>query len=1121
MNRHYSFADDCFAFLLDVARSKAPVRARYDKMYMLFIGVLNDCTSEQQLNFANPLAKLDYLCREHRFDGERHQRINDFRGRYNNLDTFTDQQLDDLLPDDLKVLADFASVVYNRPLDKRLTSLLPAVYKPRHGVAVTQDYMRATVEKVEAEQLVVANALNGERLTIPLKDPDNHFGDYSYFSRLVRPGSQINLIHLREQRPELIVYEPDILINITSVANCFEKYATTPYASLISRFLPNESTSAILLGNFASQMLDEEINRRDNPPTYAESVKRFFSDNALKLATCDTLAPGFHEEARRQQQNIRRMVNHTFREVSSIDLNRIVLEPSFFCEMLGLQGRMDFLQDDMKVLMEQKSGKRAYNGGHATNHYVQMLLYQAIIHYNYHLRNDDIDCFLLYSKYADGLIKESPAPRLLFEALKIRNQLAALEEMLADGHGRQILEQLTPERLNTAHLDGLLWQEWIRPRLDSVLTPIHAASPIEKAYFYRMLTFVSKEHLRSKIGMPQKEASGFAALWTATLEEKRSAGNIIEGLAVLMGSEERGVRSEITFVFQHEEHSVHTPLNHQDYPLSPLPTPHAPLPVNPNFRQGDIVILYSYRVNTTPDPRRTMLIRASVTEITNESVTLRLRSPQPVNTPEGHCWAIEHDYMESAQSSLYRGLLDFLKATPRRRQLLLGQRRPEHTVRTLIGDYGQHNGLVKSAKESDDCFLLIGPPGTGKTSFGLVTILKEQLAEGGNVLLLSFTNRAVDEICSKLLKEKIDFLRLGSGVSCPKEYRPFLLNNRANNCDNVEQARQLIVDARVVVSTTTSMLSSSNLFEKKHFELAIIDEASQILEPQLLGILCAKCEEQDAIRRFVLIGDHKQLPAVVMQTPEESEVEEKELREIGLTNCRNSLFERLLRLYGDDPKTVFHFTRQGRMHQQIEAFPNKAFYENRLTTVPLPHQNCPLAFERYDAADEWETLVATHRQAFVNVEKTTDAPDKVNLEEARAIASIAAAVWRLYKKNGRPFGEETFGIIVPYRHQIACVRQQMEATGIAELSGITIDTVERFQGSERDVIVYGFTVSRRYQLAFLTSNVFEERGLLIDRKLNVALTRAREQLFILGDRQLLRADPIFSHLVEACSDVHQ
>ena len=82
------------------------------------------------------------------------------------------------------------------------------------------------------------------------------------------------------------------------------------------------------------------------------------------------------------------------------------------------------------------------------------------------------------------------------------------------------------------------------------------------------------------------------------------------------------------------------------------------------------------------------------------------------------------------------------------------------------------------------------------------------------------------------------------------------------------------------------------------------------------------------------------------------------------------------------------------------------------------------------------------------------------------------------------------------------------------LSDITIDTVERYQGSERDVIVYGFTVQREYQLDFLTNNCFEENGFIIDRKLNVALTRAREQMILIGNKQLLSQNALFRSLIK-------
>ena len=86
--------------------------------------------------------------------------------------------------------------------------------------------------------------------------------------------------------------------------------------------------------------------------------------------------------------------------------------------------------------------------------------------------------------------------------------------------------------------------------------------------------------------------------------------------------------------------------------------------------------------------------------------------------------------------------------------------------------------------------------------------------------------------------------------------------------------------------------------------------------------------------------------------------------------------------------------------------------------------------------------------------------------------------------------------------------------GIPELNGITVDTVERYQGSQRDVIIYGFTVRQPYQLRFLCSQSFVEQGAVIDRKLNVALTRAREQLVLIGNPAILSLDEVHRRLIE-------
>ena len=93
------------------------------------------------------------------------------------------------------------------------------------------------------------------------------------------------------------------------------------------------------------------------------------------------------------------------------------------------------------------------------------------------------------------------------------------------------------------------------------------------------------------------------------------------------------------------------------------------------------------------------------------------------------------------------------------------------------------------------------------------------------------------------------------------------------------------------------------------------------------------------------------------------------------------------------------------------------------------------------------------------------------------------------------------------------IRREIEALDIPALLDVSIDTVERYQGSQRDVIIYSFTVKRPYQLDFLTANCFEEDGHVIDRKLNVAMTRARKQLLMTGEERVLCQNPLFAELI--------
>lgn len=206
------------------------------------------------------------------------------------------------------------------------------------------------------------------------------------------------------------------------------------------------------------------------------------------------------------------------------------------------------------------------------------------------------------------------------------------------------------------------------------------------------------------------------------------------------------------------------------------------------------------------------------------------------------------------------------------------------------------------------------------------------------------------------------------------------------------------------------------------------------------------------------------------------------------------------------------------MHETVSSFPSRFFYEDNLNTVPMQHQHRELQFTTFDE-EPLEQALAHNRLIFININTPHSTQSfKVNQPEAECIARCVYSTWHLYKTNNLPFSTYgTIGVIVPYRHQISTVRQEIDKFNIPELHDITIDTVERYQGSERDVIIYGFTVQRPYQLQFLTNNVFIENSTPIDRKLNVALTRAREQMILVGNAQILSTNEVFRKLIDFTS----
>jgi superfamily I DNA and/or RNA helicase len=316
-----------------------------------------------------------------------------------------------------------------------------------------------------------------------------------------------------------------------------------------------------------------------------------------------------------------------------------------------------------------------------------------------------------------------------------------------------------------------------------------------------------------------------------------------------------------------------------------------------------------------------------------------------------------------------------------------------------------------------------------------------------------------------------------------------LLEHRLGERPKLAEMQQLIREMPVIVATTSMLQSRPFIFALKHFSLCIVDEASQLLEPGIVGILTKN------IDRFILIGDYKQLPAVVQQ------------QESG--DGARSLFERLLRQERQAGRTQFVgvLHKQGRMHPDVAAFTNEFFYrQEQITPVPLAHQQAEALDYDLPSEDTLDDLLKQERVAFF------DSGMSGEYHEAAIVADLLRRIHRFY--GDRFDSQKTVGVIVPYRIEIGRIRHEIQRLGIPELLDISIDTVERYQGSQRDVIIYDFAVSDNSQLQFITATCFEDNGCVIDRKLNVAMTRARKQLLMIGKAQVLQRNEIFAALIE-------
>jgi superfamily I DNA and/or RNA helicase len=425
----------------------------------------------------------------------------------------------------------------------------------------------------------------------------------------------------------------------------------------------------------------------------------------------------------------------------------------------------------------------------------------------------------------------------------------------------------------------------------------------------------------------------------------------------------------------------------------------------------------------------------------------------------------------------------------------------------------EQTGALDLAERSEDVMLVHGPPGTGKTTV-LVELVRRAASRGEKVLASAPSNLAVDNLVERLVAAGIDVVRVGH----PARVLPAVVEHTLDQktqahpqaqiaAELVEQAlrlradsrkrkqrrgpgrfsdaraqereaRQLLAEAReledraelavlgkaqVVLATLTGI--ESRALEGRRFSLAVVDEATQSVEPAAyLALLRAG--------RVVLAGDHLQLPPTVLAA---------DAQELTV-----SLFERLARA---NPSAMVTLAEQHRMNERIMRYPSDALYAGKLRAHP--------AVRSHALDDAPLELIDTAGRGFEE-EMPEDSDSKLNPGEAELVAAEVRKLLRLVPARD-------IAVISPYDAQVQKLRQLLD-----DVNDLEIDTVDGFQGREKEAVV----------VSLVRSNPQGELGFVADiRRINVALTRARKKLIVVGDSATIARHPFHDGFVRYAESV--
>ncbi len=924
---------------------------------------------------------------------------------------------------------------------------------------------------VESIECVVAEILNkGRKPTgqrwVALRVVHSKYGECTVEFRdpwiqtalKVRLGTTIRLLHARKVSPGTLrieglqsacVLEPDYLVDATDIAHCLAGNGHNALLYLLKQYLPRTTSQPMIKGIAAGTVLETFLQHPQLPVHSAvdKAIQGVRHLVQLTAANPENSLESLRVELEKHARVMLRSLQHTRGKHTFAEMS--LASPRF-----GLSGRLDvvaFSETDI-VVTELKSGKPPRSipfPGHSA----QVMVYGLLIRRLQYAKDRSVALQMLYSgaREQEAIKPIAFDPSLANYVVQIRNDIVAQEiritnRVFRDIVSGQLMDQDLPPFMATQVRE---FSSLIHVLLDPDTPEVVAL------YIKLVIAFIARENWCQRLspGRPEEQA-GYSSLWRSSLDEKQDLNSAVGWL-----TRDKHAKQRVLFTKRSTTTSV--------------------------FRDGDVVVVHPHSEQGEFEVDKQPLLRCRIERVTQDGFELS----KAVEFTAAPYVAVEKDFIASSFKALYTSVFLFATAPSVRQQYYVGllqpeaRERPEFTAEYLSSEQQSTIHKLACAK---NYFVLQGPPGTGKTSRIMRGFCERQVTmTDETTLVCAYTNRAVQEICAALDASSLPYTRI-EPVHANSKNSVYTLSTAGEH-----QLAEVLKERRIIVGTIASLLSQEEVWRHVQPKTLVVDEASQITEAHLCGLIAR-------VQKFILIGDHNQLPPVVMQQQAGTTIPLTQMRTLEFDSLHNSPFQRLHRLATERgwQHAVGMLTQQGRMHESICSMASHMFYSGALHTFASQELTCE---NRSTTESHVENAMFHKRVTFIDV-----AHSEHNAREIRCVLATVRAAFRFKEIEGTA----DIGIVAPFRKHVAGIRRALQRAEAPP--NISVDTIERYQGSEREVIVFstGVTSGNVSKLGSIDSLT------QVDRRLNVAITRARQKLVIIGTSALLEELPAYKQMLD-------